>query len=270
MPEQEVCDLVRDGEPRLLLDGAHRLAIVYGDRLHGIRSCRMEWKQFLEDFQDHLAPTLDTYEQALYLYAVRHSRLSGLDEAVIGLKSARRRIAMGIGTAGKPMSEGTIYKKLQGLAEKGCLTILASTTNGTRMAVRLPREIPGLIGPLAEPVALTLEALDFFEDAQLRTCILKRESERCFYCLRKLNPDDWVIEHVRSRPEGNNSYRNVVASCRGCNNRKGATPARDFLRGIYRDGVLSDAELSARIAMLETLECGELRPQIPEGYLPTG
>jgi len=33
----------------------------------------MDWKRFFEDFQDHVAPTLDTYEQAIYLHAVRHS-----------------------------------------------------------------------------------------------------------------------------------------------------------------------------------------------------
>lgn len=43
----------------------------------------MDTTQFLKDFQDHLAPRLNTYEQALYLYAVRHSRLLGNDEVVI-------------------------------------------------------------------------------------------------------------------------------------------------------------------------------------------
>ena len=36
----------------------------------------MEPKQFIEQFQDFLSPKLDTYEQALYLYIFRHSRLS--------------------------------------------------------------------------------------------------------------------------------------------------------------------------------------------------
>jgi hypothetical protein len=44
----------------------------------------MNIKQFIEQFQDHLAPKLDTYEQAIYLYIFRHSRLLGADEVVIG------------------------------------------------------------------------------------------------------------------------------------------------------------------------------------------
>ena len=54
----------------------------------------MDAAQFFKQFQDHLAPKLDTYEQVLYLYVVRHSRLEGRDEAVIGFKSARRSMAL--------------------------------------------------------------------------------------------------------------------------------------------------------------------------------
>ena len=57
----------------------------------------IELDQFFKDFQDHLAPRLDTYEQALYLYLFCHMRFVGLEEAVIGFKSARRRMACGIG-----------------------------------------------------------------------------------------------------------------------------------------------------------------------------
>ena len=35
----------------------------------------MDAKRMLEEFQDYLAPKLDTYEQAIYLYILRHSRL---------------------------------------------------------------------------------------------------------------------------------------------------------------------------------------------------
>src|SRR6266542_5824780 len=112
----------------------------------------MDIKALLEDFQDYLAPKLDTYEQAVYLYALRHSRLQGQAETVIGFKSARRKMAMGIGEKGKPMSEGTAYEKLRSLQTKGCLQILDSERDGTRLHVLLPREIPGLI-PVTRPGA---------------------------------------------------------------------------------------------------------------------
>ena len=35
----------------------------------------MDAKVILEQFHDYLAPQLDTYEQAIYLYVLRHGRL---------------------------------------------------------------------------------------------------------------------------------------------------------------------------------------------------
>jgi hypothetical protein len=82
----------------------------------------MELEQFFKDFQDHLAPRLDTYEQAVYLYLFRHTRFVGLEEAVIGFKSARRRMACGVGEKGKPMSENTAYEKLRSLERRDAST----------------------------------------------------------------------------------------------------------------------------------------------------
>src|SRR5688572_6777120 len=106
--------------------------------------------EFLAVYQDHLAPKLDTYEQAIYLYIFRHSRLLGQDEVVIGFKSARRRMACGIGLDGSPMSEATAYRKLQSLQAKGCICILASERRGHRINLRLPLEMSDLIDERAK------------------------------------------------------------------------------------------------------------------------
>ena len=53
-------------------------------------------KQILEDFQDHSAPRLDTYEQAIYLYLFRHTRLKGESNAVIGLKGTQGFSALSV------------------------------------------------------------------------------------------------------------------------------------------------------------------------------
>ena len=74
-----------------------------------------------------MAPKLDAYEQAIYFYLFRHTRLLDLEETVVGFKSARRRMACGIGEKGKPMSESTAYVKLQSLEQKGCIVVLDST-----------------------------------------------------------------------------------------------------------------------------------------------
>ena len=71
-----------------------------------------------------------------------------------------------------------------------------------------------------------------------------------------------MIEHVVSRPNGDNSYRNVVASCRQCNNRKSAETAEDYLRTLYREGLLSSEDFKGRVSYLERLRAGELRPAV--------
>ena len=222
----------------------------------------MDPTRFFSDFIDHLAPRLDVYEAAIYLYAVRHSRLVERDEVTVGFKSARTRISCGIGTAGSAMSEATCYQKLRSLEAKGCITILSSDQTGTRLHPLLPSEIPGAVPERTSPSVLDPEAFDFFAVDTNRALILEREQHRCFYCLRKIDSRNYVIEHVVSRPVGDNSFRNVVAACRQCNNRKGSASAQDLLRTLYREDFLGSTEFEARLAALESLERGDLRPDL--------
>lgn len=223
----------------------------------------MDTKQFIEQFQDYLAPRLDTYEQALYLYILRHSRLLDADEVVIGFKSARRRMACGIGQDGSPMSENTAYEKLRSLQSKNCIEIVSSERTGRRIRLKLPNEIPGIIPPPATQMPpLSIEEMDFFEILENRALILEREGHSCFYCLRALTAENYVIEHVVSRPAGGNGYRNVVAACRECNNRKNDSTAEDYVRMLYRESFLSAAELQDRLVKLSRLRSGELKPVV--------
>lgn len=219
-----------------------------------------ELKQILINFQDHLAPRLDAYEQAIYIYLFRHTFLVGAEETIIGFKSARCRMACGIGEKGKPMSEGTAYEKLRSLQAKGCITIVDSTRAGRKIRIHLPAEIPGIIPLPQAPVTMDLEEEDFFEKPVNRERILVRENYRCFYCLRQLTKDNYVIEHVVSRPTGNNGYRNVVAACRECNNRKNSSPVNEWLRTLYQEGFLGADAFRDRQASLIRLQAGELKP----------
>jgi HNH endonuclease len=221
----------------------------------------MDTKQFIEQFHDYLAPKLDTYEQAIYLYIFRHSRLLGEDEVVIGFKSARKRMACGTGQNGTPMSEGTAYGKLRSLESKGCIEVISSEYNGRRIRLKLPHEVAGIIPlPAAETPQSSIEEMDFFSTPENRAQILKREEHRCFYCLCALTAQNYVIEHVVSRPTGNNSYRNLVAACRECNNRKNDSTAQDYLRTLYRESLLNSAEFQDRVLKLECLGNGGLKP----------
>ena len=222
----------------------------------------MDLRKFIVEFQDYLAPKLDTYEQAIYLYIFRHSKLIGLDEVTLGFKSARSRIACGTGEKGKPMSENSAYKKLRSLEEKGVIKILRTEHTGRLIRLFLPHEIPSMIPQEKEKTKINIEDMDFFEVPENRLSILEREKHRCFYTLFKLDEKNFVNDHVVSRPDGNNNYRNVVAASREANNKKGSMHAEDFIRKLYREGYLNQTEFDDRMLHLQRLKAGELKPPI--------
>jgi hypothetical protein len=53
----------------------------------------------------------------------------------------------------------------------------------------------------------------------------------------------------------------VVAACRECNNRKGDTPADDFIRLLYRENLMNSNEMSERLEKLKSLKEGHLKPK---------
>jgi hypothetical protein len=226
----------------------------------------MDPKQFLLDFHDRMVPLLDVYEQSIYLYIIRMSRLIGQDDVVIGFKSARKQLAFGVGKANTPPSERICYDKVRSLESKGFVKVLGSEWKGMRISPLLPSEIPSLAPEDVIAQFVALEDMDFFENPENRMFIREREKNLCFYCQTQLNDSNYVIEHVVSRPEGNNSYSNLVAACRTCNNRKGDIDAKDFMRTLYREGVLSQEDLKDRMSHIELLLDGELKPNVANTY----
>ncbi|WP_251358551.1 HNH endonuclease [Kangiella sp. TOML190] len=220
----------------------------------------MDVEKFLADFQDFMAPSMDVYEQSIYIYIIRHSRLIGQSDAVIGFKSARKKLGYGVGKHKTPPSEGVCYERLGTLSEKGFIKVLGSERMGTRIHAYLPEEIPELCDGHSSEQIIDIEDMDFFEDVENRQAILEREKHECFYCRAKLTADNYIMEHVVSRPAGDNSYRNIVASCRTCNNKKGPIDAASFVRSLYRENLLSQDEFKQVLEKLEMLKKGELQP----------
>src|SRR5262249_45747528 len=131
--------------------------------------------------------------------------------------------------------------------------------------VRLPEEIRAVhTAEAAEQSAADakLETTDFMKTKELRQAIHAREEGFCFYCLRRVEGEDGkTIDHVVPQADGGgNSYRNLVSSCSDCNCYKARQPAGDYLRRLYREGLLTAAELSDRLQALEALAAGSLRP----------
>jgi hypothetical protein len=218
--------------------------------------------EFFVQFQDHLAPKLDTYEQAIYLYIFRKSRLLGLDEVTIGFHSDRSHLSSGVGEHGKPLSQKSCYSRLSSLDKKGIIKVVRTNHAGKLIRLFLPSEIPGIIPPPAQERVVDIETMDFFDDPANRLLLLKRENCKCFYTLQKLDKDNFIVEHVVSRPAGNNSYRNCVAASREANNRKGSTSAEDFLRRLFRESYLSEPEFLDRMRTLAQLKDGLLKPPL--------
>lgn len=229
-------------------------------RYGGVLVSGFDFARVFEEFQDHLAPRLDTYEQAISLYVLRHTRLKGVEESVIGFKSARYELARGVGAKGAAIAEGTVCEKLRSLESKGCIRLLDTVRDGRRLRVCLPSEIPGVVVAEKVPEPPDLETIDFFVEDSKRLRLLAREQHRCFYCLRSLNRENYVIEHVVSRPKGDNSYRNLVAACRDCNNGKCDRDAEDWLRSLSQDAVLDSEGFKQRLTQLARLRHGELIP----------
>ncbi len=71
-------------------------ALAMADR----KSTPIDARTAIEQFQDYLAPQLDVYEQAVYLYILRHSRLIGKPGLKVELKTARHKLPRGSADAG--------------------------------------------------------------------------------------------------------------------------------------------------------------------------
>lgn len=218
--------------------------------------------QELQVFSDHVAPNLDVYEQAIFVYLFRHSYLEGSDKLTIGLKSARAKMGFGAGDSSRPMSESTLTKKVESLEAKGLIKKVDSGRTGTVLQIKLPTQTEYFRIFEEAPMALTVEDIDFFSDPVGREAILAREGSRCFYCFASLDKNNYVMEHVLSRPKGDGGYRNIVAACRSCNNKKSERTAESHLRNLYRERVLSEDEFQERLGSLDKLISGQLKPEM--------
>lgn len=220
------------------------------------------WKQV----EDLLVPRLrlSVTERVVYYHLVRHSRLEG---------KLQLRFSIAWLARGARLSRETVRPAMRRLVDYGALRVLERSKAGHLVEVRLPEEIPAIrphpsrAGKSALALnapAVNLEKLDFFKTRALRQAIHSREDGRCFYCLRQTNLRMRCIDHVIPQARlRRNSYRNLVSCCLECNSWKGERHAVDFLRWLYRKRSLSPRELANRLAALDALASGKLRPQLP-------
>ena len=215
-----------------------------------------DWSAIYADVENFLilGLGLSAYDRSLYYHLLRHTRLKGRESAMF---------AIGPLSKATGLSDFKVREVVRNLHQKGCLRIEDRTRLGHKISVLLPGEISGLVRPAAPTEPVDLLAIDFFANRQHLGAILARESQACFYCLKKLNHETCELDHVSPQKDAlDNSYKNIVASCHGCNKAKGDRSAEDFVRSLYRSGVLNERELQLRLTAIEALRAGQLVPEL--------
>lgn len=238
--------------PALKRDGEKARRPLAPHRAHKL----MDAATILKQCEDHLFPSLQlsVRERVLYYHLVRHTHLEGKSSALFTLLPLAR--ATGV-------SETSSREDIRSLNERRCINIEDRSRNGHLVRVFLPEEIAGVL-PQGTPAAeIDIEALDFFANRKFISALLAREDHRCFYCLKGIRAESCELDHTVAQANGrDNSYRNIVCYCHECNTTKQAQVAPDFLRSLYRKGVLSQAELENRLTALEQLQLGKLLPDL--------
>jgi len=211
----------------------------------------------MQQCEDYLFPKLQMTirERSLYYHFFRHTHLAGRDQHLFAIYPLAAELQI---------AHSSVRNSIREMARKGCIGIERSR-QGHIISVVLPSEIEGVL-PGEEIVKdVDIEKLDFYSDRRFVAALLQREGGKCFYCYRVVSSDNCELDHLVPRAvDEDNSYRNIVVSCHDCNSVKAGKPAEDFLRSLYRGGVISQGELQERVEALGLLRAGELKPDIKQ------
>lgn len=214
------------------------------------------FKEILIQIQDHLVPTLDSYEQAIYHYVFRHTYLVGKKQMLYITRNAE--IGFGTGVNTKTPSMKTRSKKIRSLEAKGAVKIIERSNKGILVELILPQNIAGLIKK-EEKETVNVDSLDFYKDRRLLPVLLERENFRCFYIGKKITEENCYLDHVIPQSKGgDNTYRNIVATCYDANSMKNDMDVDDFARVLLKEGILSLDEFNELKKKIENLQKGNL------------
>jgi hypothetical protein len=216
----------------------------------------VDWPQTFAEVEDHLFPrlSLSAWEKVVYYHLLRHTRAAGGPSGTFSVAGL---------AASASISEPTAREAIRSLHQKGCILVHERSSRGHLIEVYLPSEIPNLIPPPSTDKPIDLEAIDFYSDRRYLDALLQREGHKCFYSLREVTKGNCALDHVVPLVKGgDSSYRNVVVCSHDINALKQDQEADDFLRALYRKGMLSASELEGRIAALVALKAGQRTPQI--------
>ena len=185
----------------------------------------MNWSEELRSIEASMFPhfSCDVWERSHYYYLLSQTRLKGIDVATIPLG----QIATALGC-----SDHSSRKILRKMAEKGCIE-LEQTRRGHSVKVLLPSELPILDQVVESEKEVDIELLNFFKGRSYVDELLERENGQCFYCLKRIDSDSCELDHVIPQVSGgDDTFRNVVASCHRCNTQKSGEDVKSHLRAL--------------------------------------
>lgn len=215
----------------------------------------MNWADTISDVEDLLFPKLqlDVWERALYYHLLRRTRIAGAPSVLVSIQELSQALSI---------SDWKAREAIRSLEKKGGISIEERTRKGHLVRALLPEDL-GLTRVSPEEEVLDIEELDFYAGRKYAAALVQRENDQCFYCLREISPESCELDHLVPKVDGgDNSYRNIVASCHDCNSLKGGTAPEDYLRSLFRKSMLSAAELEARIEAVDAVRDGRLVPRI--------
>jgi len=102
-------------------------------------------------------------------------------------------------------------------------------------------------------------ALNISED-KIRKSLRSMDSKGCIRIMERSGRGRLI--RVLLPSEIDNSYSNIVACCHECNSGKQGRSGYDFVRALYRRGLLTTPEFDERIVKLELLRSGNLIPRL--------
>jgi len=164
--------------------------------------------------------------------------------------------------AGASETSARLY--IRSLAEKGVIEVDGYGRSGYTVSLVAPRSVAGVVEAReGKEDGTDIETIDFFTRRQFVGALLERQGSTCFYSLRRLDAESCELDHLVPQGRGgDNSYRNVVCCSFEMNKQKGDLAADEFLRRLFRRGLLSDTELEERLDLLRRIQSGELRPAL--------
>ena len=139
----------------------------------------MNLQKILIEIEEVLIPHygFDIYQRGMYFYLLNQTRVRGLVSSTIPLASISKALNC---------SEWQARKTIRQLADLKCIE-LEQSRNGHSVKVLLPEEL-GISAPQAPSLVLNIEEIDFYGGRKYLQHLMKREGNKCFYCLSAITP----------------------------------------------------------------------------------